>query len=1191
MADGFVLSEADVRAIRSLIGEARQRRVNTTGRPGVPTQVPEAPELYVARTPAAGIPPIDLGGDGIGTGDEPGSADCYVYQLNPDGELRPVPGVFRKVYSLLFTTIPGNQWIIIARDKFGAWWALPGDVAEAGCCCEYGYLETTSSTTVDIPAGRPSALIGTPATAAVYNLPDPGDIPFGDAVDHVSVDAGGSGYTSAPTVTFSAPGAGVTATGIAAIADGAVESVTITEPGSGYTSAPTVAFSGGGGSGASATATLTGICWRSIVVNLGASAIRFVPPGSVTIHGQAYFDLFPTQSVRILCDRTNYEVEAGRQGLTPRTVSTSTASLTAADHNRHVTYTGTAASTWTLAADTERADYATYLSNSTGTKTVKLQHATKNIDGQASVYLYPGQGLILTYNATTGDYRTIQGRTVWTGENEPGTAFSIDEEHNYHLIHCTAPSGDVAVTYDSTLPANHTSQLVNLTSEGLVTVTATGTGAHIRLPVGHGTFLVHNGDPDGQPWENPGRFLLPTAQYTAGATVSYAKAFWLHTWNVSSDASVNLANNLRYQGGKVTVASNRQSNAFVTINAPSPGLEGQTTAAQVLMPGQSVGIRGTDSDGLFAERGCHQRPYIQVTATTRALRPDDFAGALNLEGLAVTEVSLPSDFPRGHYFDVINSLSTDDHATVEDNDGNVLSIPHLQGVAAFTDGAGRLHYNPGLTLSGLVPVEDADFTATINHQMRMVGVAATSANRTVSMDDTTDAVTFAFAVGSLYGNTHFVRVDPPAGGTFADGFTPFMAHFSSVLFFGDGGGEWQMFAGMYIAPIFTHGDGFTSDEETLDATAHRSHFQLRGALDVTLIHPSGWPAGQQYSVSNPQVDGIKKGVIVAPNGDEYWMGGNRGVWVFPEGGDETSSMNVCPGDFSVFGYTHSGSATVVYAQKGSVHYFLLSGNETLTLAADCAHASFHIGVTVGEEGDEDATLTISAPADILGLPGGTLLHCDGGTITWSEDAEAFIFQAGRVCCNVCAIITTKGDLLTYDGALETLVRLPVGSDGQILYADSGTDTGLSWDDPPGSGAVTSFTDPFYGTWVITAGDAEFTWSAVNANYFWAGPTSGSPATPTFRAVVAADLGTGSSGTGTLVLKDNLTWGSMSSVLDGISSTQGTILYRGSGAWAALAPSATAGMPLISNGTGANPSYGQVAPAGLQHTPFLGFNLN
>ncbi len=66
-------------------------------------------------------------------------------------------------------------------------------------------------------------------------------------VGSVTVADGGSGYTAAPTVTFSAPtgSGGTTATGFATVADGTITSVTITNAGSGYTELPTVMFSAG----------------------------------------------------------------------------------------------------------------------------------------------------------------------------------------------------------------------------------------------------------------------------------------------------------------------------------------------------------------------------------------------------------------------------------------------------------------------------------------------------------------------------------------------------------------------------------------------------------------------------------------------------------------------------------------------------------------------------------------------------------------------------------------------------------------------------------------------------------------------------------------------------------------------------------------------------------------------------------
>jgi len=75
-------------------------------------------------------------------------------------------------------------------------------------------------------------------------------------VRSIDVTAGGSGYTSAPTVTVSG-----SATAVATInADGEVNGIAVTGNGDSYLSAPTVTFSGGGGgSGAEAKANLMGV--------------------------------------------------------------------------------------------------------------------------------------------------------------------------------------------------------------------------------------------------------------------------------------------------------------------------------------------------------------------------------------------------------------------------------------------------------------------------------------------------------------------------------------------------------------------------------------------------------------------------------------------------------------------------------------------------------------------------------------------------------------------------------------------------------------------------------------------------------------------------------------------------------------------------------------------------------------------
>lgn len=75
------------------------------------------------------------------------------------------------------------------------------------------------------------------------------------ALAAIELTSGGTGYTSAPTVAFSG-GGGTGAAATAIIEDGKVVGFNITNAGSGYTSKPTINFTGGAGTGAAASAVL-----------------------------------------------------------------------------------------------------------------------------------------------------------------------------------------------------------------------------------------------------------------------------------------------------------------------------------------------------------------------------------------------------------------------------------------------------------------------------------------------------------------------------------------------------------------------------------------------------------------------------------------------------------------------------------------------------------------------------------------------------------------------------------------------------------------------------------------------------------------------------------------------------------------------------------------------------------------------
>src|SRR4051812_21515537 len=126
---------------------------------------------------------------------------------------------------------------------------FPGSTASDGGLSEdFGHVNVQGTTYTNAQAKTnfsardfltPGSTPGTAAPIAVLS---------GTTVGSISLGYTGHGYTAAPTVTISG-GGGTGATATAAITSGAVSSYTVTAAGSGYTSVPTVVVSPPGGTG------------------------------------------------------------------------------------------------------------------------------------------------------------------------------------------------------------------------------------------------------------------------------------------------------------------------------------------------------------------------------------------------------------------------------------------------------------------------------------------------------------------------------------------------------------------------------------------------------------------------------------------------------------------------------------------------------------------------------------------------------------------------------------------------------------------------------------------------------------------------------------------------------------------------------------------------------------------------------
>ncbi len=147
-----------------------------------------------------------------------------------------------------------TTWIPISGVKKAVFFSADGvnqRLANTSGCVTGAYLTNAGSGYTSAPT------VTTTTGATLLAL-------VGGAVNtSVAVTYGGSNYTFAPDVFFSAPPSpGVPATGYCTISGGVVTSVTVTNQGAGYTFPPTVSFFNdprdSTGANAAATATLTG---------------------------------------------------------------------------------------------------------------------------------------------------------------------------------------------------------------------------------------------------------------------------------------------------------------------------------------------------------------------------------------------------------------------------------------------------------------------------------------------------------------------------------------------------------------------------------------------------------------------------------------------------------------------------------------------------------------------------------------------------------------------------------------------------------------------------------------------------------------------------------------------------------------------------------------------------------------------
>lgn len=271
-----------------------------------------------------------------------------------------------------------------------------------------------------------------------------------------------------------------------------------------------------------------------------------------------------------------------------------------------------------------------------------------------------------------------------------------------------------------------------------------------------------------------------------------------------------------------------------------------------------------------------------------------------------------------------------------------------------------------------------------------------------------------------------------------------------------------------------------------------SSFAGSNTGDVTIAAFGSSPTANAATISSQAItfqpaDGTHPGAITS---GAQTIGGAKTFSSAPVFSSVTASQALVVDSgkaLSSVGYTNANTASNLVQRDGSGNFSAGTITATLTGTAsgNTTYTANNHGVVISGSANAMTVIAPDASTTKAFISGGSSADPGWGTLALGGGGTGATTKAGAF--DALSPMTTGGDLI-YGGASGTGTRLANGSSGQVLTSAGSTSA---------------------PTWSAVAGTS---FATQTAGTFFAGPTSGSAATPTFRALQAPTYQVFSSGT-------------------------------------------------------------------------------